>query len=217
MSKIKVDKKENLDKMKTKIKICGLRRPEDIQAVNQYQPDFIGFLFYEKSKRYISREYASTLKQILDEHICAVGVFVNEKPELVAQIANEGIIDWIQLHGAETEEYIQRMRQLTDKPIVKAFGIKEERDLEKAECSSADYLLLDSGSGGTGMPFDWSCLGKMKRPYFLAGGLSNENVGEVIERFAPYAVDVSSRVETDGWKDAKKIEQFILAARKIKE
>ena len=192
----------------TKIKLCGLTRITDIQTANQLKPDYIGFVFAPKSKRYIKPECAAELKTILDPDIAAVGVFVNEKPEVIAALLNQNIIDLAQLHGTEDELYIQQLRLLTTKPLIKAFKIKNKADLETAQNSSADHILLDAGAGD-GQTFDWDILKSFTRPYFLAGGLNPSNVDEAIKKLRPYAVDVSSGIETAGFKDAAKMKSFV--------
>ena len=197
----------------TKIKLCGLSRPCDIQTANELMPEYIGFVFAPKSKRYIDPQKAAGLKELLSSDIRSVGVFVDEAPDTVAALLNSGIIDIAQLHGGEDEAYIQRLRQRTDKPIIKAFQIKSRHDLAEAKACTADHILLDSGAG-TGNVFDWSILQDVKRPYFLAGGLSPDNVGDAVRLLHPYAVDVSSGIETDGRKDEEKAAAFIAAVRK---
>lgn len=197
----------------TKIKLCGLSRPCDIQTANELMPEYIGFVFAPKSKRYIDPQKAARLKGLLSSEIRAVGVFVDEAPGTVAALLNSGVIDIAQLHGGEDEAYIQSLRQRTDQPIIKAFQIKSRRDLAEAKACTADHILLDSGAG-TGNVFDWSVLQDVKRPYFLAGGLSPDNVGDAVRLLHPYAVDVSSGIETDGYKDEEKAAAFIAAVRK---
>jgi len=218
----------------TKIKMCGLRKPEDIEAVNEWKPDYVGFVFAPKSKRYVTEEQAAELKDHLDPQIQAVGVFVDEAPERVAMLLNEGVIDLAQLHGSEDEEYLARLRKLTEKPIIQAFRIRTKEDVEHAMQSSADEILLDSGAG-TGSTFNWGVLrtdragsqamdGEQNwekslyageaRHYFLAGGLNPQNVADAIRQLHPYAVDVSSGIETDGSKDREKIAAFVTAVRK---
>lgn len=192
-----------------KIKLCGLSRPEDIAAVNELLPDFIGFVFFPKSIRNVSPEQAWELKQLLDPSIQAVGVFVNEPQENIVSYLEKGIIDVAQLHGKEDEAYIAKLRTMTDKPIIQAFRIDTEENVKRAEKSSADFILLDSGAGGTGTVFDWSLIKNISRPFFLAGGLGIENVGSAIQNLAPYAVDISSGIETDGKKDRNKMIQFV--------
>lgn len=197
----------------SKIKLCGLTRIEDIEAVNELKPDYIGFVFASKSKRYISPQKAKILKDLLDPSIKAVGVFVNEKPKNIAKLLNENIIDIAQLHGNEVDDFITKLRSLSDKPIIKAFTIKSENDIETAQKSTADYVLLDSGAG-TGQAFNWSLIKNIKRDYFLAGGLSPENALDAVKKLHPFALDVSSGIETNGIKDKQKMADFI---RKGKE
>ncbi len=198
----------------TKIKLCGLSRPCEIIAANELHPEYIGFVFAAGSRRHVSAEKALTLKRQLDAGIQAVGVFVNENPQTVAALLNRGVIDLAQLHGGENEEYVKRLRMLTDKQIVKAFRIASAEDIARAEASAADYVLLDSGSGGTGKKFRWELIGNIKRPYFLAGGLTPGNVRSAAALLNPYAVDVSSGIETNGGKDIKKMADFVAAVRK---
>ena len=200
----------------TAIKMCGLTRECDIQAVNEIKPEYIGFVFWAKSKRYLSPEKALELKKQLDENIKAVGVFVDESVEKVAELLENDIIDIAQLHGHENEDYIKNLREMTDKPMIQAFRIRSESDIEKAVRSTADMILLDAGMGD-GKIFDWSLIKDIKRPYFLAGGLNGENVAEAVKILKPYAVDVSSGIETDGLKDMKKMAEFSAVVRKEEE
>lgn len=197
----------------TRIKLCGLSRPCDIEAANELKPEYIGFVFAPKSKRYVTFEKAEELKRLIAPEIKAVGVFVDETPNVIAELLNNGVIDIAQLHGNEGKEYLEKLRALTDKPIIKAFRIETETDIADAEHSSADYILLDSGTG-TGTVFDWKLIQNIKRPYFLAGGLSLDNVENAVNMFHPYAVDVSSGIETDGLKDKAKMAAFVAAVRK---
>lgn len=200
----------------TKIKICGLTRFRDIDYVNTLLPDYIGFVFAKASKRYISPDNAAVLKNRLVDKIKSVGVFVNEPAESIINIAKAGTIDIIQLHGNEDSDYIEKLRNQTDLPIIKAYKITSKEDAENAEKSSADYILLDNGNGGTGECFDWSLCKNIKRDFFLAGGLDPDNVKQAIDKCMPYAVDVSSGVETDGTKDFDKIMRFIKSVRDLK-
>lgn len=197
----------------TKIKLCGLSRQCDIEWANELKPDYIGFIFWSKSKRNVSPEKAKELKALLSPDIKAVGVFVDEPIENIAKLLSDNIIDLAQLHGSEDEEYIARLRTLSDKPIIKAFLLKSKEDAERAEKSTADHILLDSGMG-TGKGFDRSLLKNISRPYFLAGGLYPENVGIAVDTLSPYAVDVSSGIETDNFKDRNKMAAFVNAVRK---
>lgn len=196
----------------TKVKICGLKREEDIAFANELRPDYIGFVFAKASKRYVDREQAAALKGQLSSEIKSVGVFVDETAENVAELLNSGIIDLAQLHGSEDEKYIEGLRALTDKPIIQAFKIKTAEDISRALESTADYILLDSGAG-SGEIFDWNLLKDIDRPWFLAGGLSAGNVREAVDEFHPYGVDVSSAVETGEVKDKGKMAAFIAAVR----
>ncbi|HJD22753.1 MAG TPA: phosphoribosylanthranilate isomerase [Firmicutes bacterium] len=197
----------------TKVKLCGLSRPCDIEAANELHPDYIGFVFAPQSKSYVSPDKAAEWKRLLAPGIQAVGVFVNECPKNVAKLLNNGTIDIAQLHGDEDEEYISRLRLFADKPIIQAFRIHAASDILYIEQSAADYILLDSGAG-TGTVFDWERIRNIKRPYFLAGGLSPDNVGNAVNMLRPYAVDVSSGIETDGRKDKAKMAAFLAAVRK---
>lgn len=197
----------------TKIKLCGLSRQCDIEWANELKPDYIGFIFWSKSKRNVSPERAKELKALLSPDIKAVGVFVDEPIENIAKLLSDNIIDLAQLHGSEDEEYIARLRTLSDKPIIKAFLLKSKEDAKRAEKSTADHILLDSGMG-TGKGFDRSLLKNISRPYFLAGGLYPENVANAIDKLSPFAVDVSSGIETDNFKDKNKMAAFVNAVRK---
>ena len=202
----------------TKIKICGLTRTEDIAMVNEFLPDYIGFVF-AKSRRQVSAEQAKELKNKLRPAIKAVGVFVNEKPENIAEIANQGIIDLIQIHGDEDAAYCAQLRKLTQAPIIKVVRVEREDDFAGIEAFDCDYCLFDTLSskdyGGTGKAFDHSLLynKEIKKPFFVAGGLNQDNVAAVIEVIKPFGVDTSGGVETDGIKDANKIKEFIKQGR----
>ena len=197
----------------TKIKICGLSRPCDIEAVNRYRPDYCGFIFAEKSPRCVT-----------------------------AELAEAGVIELIQLHGHETEAYLARLRELTRAPVIRAFSVRRPEDLERAAASKADYILLDNGAGGSGRTFDWKLLDgcrpwgrpeasgggaafgregapelrkQLGKRCFLAGGLTPDNVEEAVRRFRPFAVDLNSGLETDGVKDPEKIRICIRRIRNV--
>ena len=195
----------------TKIKFCGLMSENDIAYANEIGPDYIGFVFAKKSKRYIEPDHAKHLKSLLDDKIKAVGVFVDEDIDTVAKYLNEGIIDIAQLHGSEDDEYIERLKNLTSRPVIKAFKIRSKDGAVNAQHSKADHILLDAGAGD-GLTFDWSYLKDIKRDYFLAGGLDVTNVAKAI-KLDPYAVDVSSGIETDGKKDKEKMKAFAANVR----
>ena len=197
----------------TKIKFCGLTRTEDIAAANALKPEYIGFVFAPKSKRYVSPQQAALLRARLDPAIKAVGVFVNEPPEAVARLLNEKLIDIAQLHGQEDAAYLARLRSLTAKPLWQAFRAESAAGLAAAARSMADMVLLDSGAGGTGTVFNWKLLQGFPRPYILAGGLDADNAADAVTRLHPYAVDVSSGIETAGKKDPAKMAAFAAAVR----
>lgn len=199
-----------------KVKICGLSRTEDIAAINELLPDYIGFVFWEHSKRKVTPSIAAALKTQLDKRIKAVGVFVNAPLEEIAELVSSGTIDVVQLHGDEDENYIAKLRAMTKCEIIKAFKVRSARDVDKANKSTADLVLLDAGYG-EGKPFEWELVKNIHRPYLLAGGLTAETLPNAIKQLSPCGVDVSSSVETDGKKDYMKISQFINIARTIKE
>lgn len=202
----------------SKIKICGLSRPVDIDMVNHVLPDFIGFVF-AKSRRQITMETAKVLKERLNPKIQAVGVFVNEEIDTILQLCQEGIIDIIQLHGDEDEDYILELRKQVSNPIIKAVRVRCTQDILEAEKSSCDYLLLDAYKeneyGGSGESFDWKVITKISKPFFLAGGIHIENVTHAIKLAAPYCIDVSSGVETDESKDCEKIFNIVEKVRSV--
>ena len=197
----------------TKIKICGLKSKEDISYVNELLPEYAGFVFAPKSSRYISYHAANNLRNMMNSSIKAVGVFVDEPLQNVISAVNEGIIQLIQLHGDEDEIYLSSLKSACNCPIIKAFSVKNKGDVCSAISYPSDYLLLDGSSGGAGQSFNWLLAREINRPFFLAGGLSPENVSEAILLLHPYAVDVSSGVETDGKKDYNKIKSFINTVR----
>lgn len=201
-----------------KIKICGLKRLEDIEMVNKYKPDYIGFVFAD-SKRKISHDLANQLKNNLDSNIVSVGVFVDAPQDEIVKLFNDGIIEVAQLHGMESEDYISDLKEKTDYnlKIINAIEMSQDTDLSKFDNSKADYLLLDSGKG-SGKTFDWRLIRKdLKKEFFLAGGLSIKNVEEAIEEFNPYAIDLSSSLETDGFKDENKIKKIMEVINWVEE
>ena len=197
-----------MNMVKAEVKICGLSRIEDIEVVNNEKPDYIGFVFAE-SRRKVTPQRALELRQLLHPSIIPVGVFVNEQIEDIVKIVKSGAIDIIQLHGVEDEAYIQRLKSQIDNQIIKAIPVQNEGDVQKWNHTTADYLLLDHQTGGTGESFNWDLIGKTSKPFFLAGGLHSQNVAAAIKKTLPFAVDVSSGVETNGLKDSEKIVEFI--------
>lgn len=198
----------------SKIKICGLTREIDAEYINEAKPDFAGFVIgVEWSSRNINITQAEILRKRIDNSIPAVGVFIDYPAKKVAQLANTGIIDIVQLHGSESDDYILKLRSLSpNTEIWKAFVIKSAADIETAEKSSADRVLLDSGAG-CGKTFDWSAVNRINREFILAGGLNSKNIPEAISQVHPWAVDLSSGVETDKIKDRNKILEAVAAAR----
>jgi phosphoribosylanthranilate isomerase len=203
----------------TKIKICGLTGIEDIGYVNEVLPDYIGFVFAQ-SRRQIARETACRLKSSLDSRISAVGVFVNEPVDAVIELCKAGIIDLIQLHGDEDQEYISKINKAVNNPVIKAVRVKDTASLNGALHITCDFLLLDAYSdkalGGTGETFDWKLLKNINRPFFLAGGINISNAKPAMEAVKPYCLDVSSGVETNGIKDRDKIIQLVNEIRRVK-
>lgn len=201
----------------TKIKICGLRRQKDIEIINEVKPDFAGFVF-ARSPRQVDENLSFQLREKMDPAVKAVGVFVNEPVWRVAAISRAGIIQMIQLHGDEDASYIEEMRmKAAGIPIIKAVRVRSADDILKAAELDVDYLLLDTFVkgvyGGSGLTFDKQFIPKVNKPYFLAGGLTAENVRENIGTCHPFAVDASSAMETDGIKDADKIRKFVERVR----
>ena len=205
----------------TKIKICGLYHRSDIDYVNRAEPDWCGFVInFPKSHRNVTPEQARELRAGLSRRVTPVGVFVDSPVETVAELLDDGTLAAAQLHGHEDETYIARLRSLahghpmwSGYEIWKAFKICAPADLDAANASAADLVLLDNGYG-TGETFDWSLAGGVKRPFLLAGGLTPENIPDAIRQIRPYGLDISSGVETDKKKDLKKILAAVAAARK---
>ena len=208
----------------TGIKICGLKRKEDIEYVNKYMPEYIGFVF-AKSRRQVEIEQAKELRSLLKQEIKTVGVFVNESMEKVVETAILCSLDFIQLHGDETPEYICTLKEALESKnyakikIWKAVRVKDEESLKNLHAYNVDTFLLDTfveGSyGGAGKTFDWNlaALAKNYGKIVLAGGLTIENVSNAIKAAEPFAVDISSGVESEGIKDETKIRDFINMVR----
>lgn len=195
---------------RTKIKICGLKRPEDITYVNEAKPDYCGFIIeFPKSSRNVTGDQVRTLTANLHPDIIPVGVFVNASPERVEELLLDGTIQIAQLHGQEDEDYIRTIQRNNRHQVIKDFSVKTTQDIELALQSPADYILLDQGSGGTGKTFDWSLIPEITRPFFLAGGLGPDNLEQAVRTIRSYAVDLSSSVETDGVKDRSKIVEAV--------
>lgn len=210
-------------KLGIKVKICGLKREKDIEIVNKYCPDYIGFVL-APSKRQISLEQAKALKTSLNPEIKVVGVFVNPTLEELEQFAEANAVDVIQLHGDEDLERIIEIKNKIGLPIIKALRIRNKQSLLEAEkiiaSKAVDQLLFDTyssrGYGGLGECFDWQMLKAVSRAYFLAGGINLENIDEAL-RNTNYGVDISSGVETDGVKDEEKVRDIIKKIRMYSE
>lgn len=190
-----------------KIKFCGLFREEDIEYVNKLNPDYIGFVF-AKSKRQITKEKAIGLKNKLKSNIKVVSVFVDEDIEKIIDLLSNGVIDIAQLHGNEREEDIKNIKNKSKKQVIKAIRVTTSEDIESWKNSCADFLLLDNGQG-TGKTFDWNNIKNLNRPFFLAGGLSIDNIKEAIEKVSPMAIDISSGIESNGVKDYEKMKEVM--------
>ena len=180
----------------------------DTDAVNESKPEYIGFVFAE-SRRKIAPAKAEELRANLSPDIISVGVFVNEDIKNIISLARSGIIGAVQLHGDENETYIEKIKLLTGKPVIKAVPVTKKGGAQIWAESCADYLLFDNKTGGTGQTFDWNLIGEVKKPFFLAGGLNINNVESAVLKTSPFAVDVSSGVETGGLKDRDKIISII--------
>ena len=209
----------------TKVKICGLTRIEDIQCANKIRPDYIGMVFYPKSKRAVTLEQAASLKAALDKNIKTVGVFVNAELSFIAQLTQAGTIDVIQLHGDEDEAYIEQLRQQVAPlgvSIIKAIRVQSEESLQSLDKYPVDSFLFDTYKpglyGGTGERFNLELEQvKIPKPYFIAGGLDAGNVAQVVaENSQAYAVDVSGGVEdgSTGLKSAAKMAAFVAEVRR---
>lgn len=210
----------------TKFKICGIRTPEDVAIINEFKPDFIGYIF-APTWREITLETALELTKQVDSSIQRVGVFVNRDVKFVAETLLRGAVDLLQLHGQENREYEEKLFDLlikngVDKPqdrCIKAYRVRNDKDILATEKTMCGRLLLDAYSkndiGGTGESFDWTLINNIKKPYFLAGGINADNVETAVKGLHPYAVDASSSLETDRKKDREKIKQFMSKFRSI--
>ena len=203
----------------TQVKICGLTRQEDIGAVNGYLPDFIGFVFAPGSRRQVTIAQARLLKKQLDTRIKAVGVFTDETVPNITLLCKAKIIDMVQLHGDETADFIQALKEKTSSPVIKAVRVRGREQILQAEKFPCDFLLLDTYRegeyGGSGATFDHALIPALQKPFFLAGGLHENNIEQAVLSSRPFAVDVSSGAETDGFKDERKIRKIIEIIKNI--
>lgn len=198
------------------IKICGLFRQEDIEYINEALPEYAGFVFYEKSRRAVTPEQAGVYRKRLDGRIQAVGVFVDEEPEKIIALLQNGTIDIAQLHGQETEETIRKIQKESGKPVWKSVIVKTADDVEKWQDSRADLLLFDGGMGSA-HTFPWEYLSGLKRPFFLAGGMDAEKIKDAAKLPGVCGIDLSSSVETEGYKDRQKILDVVKCVRKFEQ
>lgn len=213
-----------------KIKLCGMMKPCDIEYANRVKPDFVGFIF-ANTRRKIGATQAKQFREALDAEIPSVGVFVNEDISVITSLVQDGCIDMIQLHGEEDADYIRRLREVCDVPVIKAVKVQTVEQIRQAAALPVDYLLLDTYRkgvlGGTGEAFDWELLREAKavagdtaegelfgKPYFLAGGLHAGNLREAAA-LGSYGLDVSSGIETDGSKDFTKMVKVMELVRKF--
>ena len=205
-------------------------KPCDIEYANRVKPDLVGFIF-ANTRRKISAAQAKEFRKALDAEIPAVGVFVNEDISVIVSLVQDGCIDMIQLHGEEDADYIRRLREICDVPVIKAVKVQTVEQIRQAAALPVDYLLLDTYRkgvlGGTGEAFDWELLREAKaaagdtaegalfgKPYFLAGGLHAGNLREAAA-LGSYGLDVSSGIETDGSKDFTKMVEVMELLRSI--
>lgn len=201
-----------------KVKICGLQETHHVEAAVKAGADFIGFVF-APSKRRVSLEQAKKLSALVPENILRVGVFVNPTQQDIDKAVEAASLDIIQLHGDETPEFCREQV----KPVMKAFSIQSQSDVEQLSRYDVRYHLVDAPGttyrGGSGHAFDWGLIPTTDRPKYmmLAGGLSPENILKAADEVGPFGVDVSSGVETDGVKDKDKIKEFIQLAKSIEE
>lgn len=208
-----------------KIKTCGLFREEDINYANELKPDYIGFVFAE-SKRKVGVEKAYNLKNKLDKEIKSVGVFVNDNLDFILNLIREKIIDIIQLHGNEDNDFLDNLKTKTNSKIIKFIPVENADSILNSLNIFSDFILLDNLKGGVGKTFDWNYLKEafelnkkfievFNKKYFLAGGLNKENINEAL-KFNPYCVDLSGGLETDGIKDFEKMKYIINITKNYK-
>ena len=201
-----------------KVKICGICHESEIGIMNELVPDFVGFVFVRKSRHFISPEHAGYLRSKLRQGIKSVGVFANESLQSVAMCVETAGLNMVQLHGDETAEYVAALREYVRCPIMKVYKVAKPQDAEKALYSTADYVMLDGGNAGDGKTFDWSLLGRMRRKFFLSGGLNPENMTQALLLDPqPYALNTNSGVEAHRTKDYRKVMKFILGVKSFKK
>lgn len=203
-----------------KVKICGITNEEDAVSAMEAGADALGFVFWDKSPRYIEPKAVWSIKKNLPPFITTVGVFVNMPLDKLKSVLFDTNVDCIQLHGDESPRFCEGVYEFAEKKIIKAFRIRERLDISKLKNYKVDSYLLDTYRegmpGGTGETFDWDLAveAKEKRRIILSGGLTPENISKAIKLVRPYAVDVSSGVEAKpGKKDPEKIHKFMVQVR----
>ena len=195
----------------TLVKICGLRSRRDVELAVEAGADMVGMVLSPGFRRSVRPEDAASMSDASGD-ATIVGVFVDAPADTVLRAVEELGLDAIQLHGSEDDEYVSRIRRDAGIPVTKSFVVKGPQDVDEARRSSADLVLLDGGMG-TGTGFDLSFVGRVGRRFMLAGGLDPRNVRQAIAAVHPYAVDVSSGVETGGVKDPVKMREFVESVR----
>ncbi len=195
----------------TKIKLCGLTTEQDALAANSAHPDWVGLVF-DKGRHFVTDDVAHSIRNKLDPAIPIVGVFANDDPAHIFSLVRRGIIQWVQLHGDESETYLKVLCQEISCPFIRAVSVESRADVIGKENTLADFLLLDHGRGGTGKTFDWRMIPPIAKPWFMAGGIGLSNLEEALS-YHPYAVDISSGAETDGHKDADKMRELVNRVR----
>ena len=200
-----------------KIKFCGIRRLEDVAFCNELQPEYLGMILSSGFRRTISPETAEQLVKAKSRSIAAVGVFVNETPEHIAQVLKQVPLDVIQLHGSETAEIVSGVRWRTGLPVWKAVQVQTAADIQAARQLGADQLILEGKAGGMGITADWELIAGAKpaQSFLLAGGLTPENVAEAAAWVQPDGVDFSSGIETGGVKDYAKMKRIVTIIRGV--
>ena len=198
----------------TVVKLCGIRNWKDALAVNASGADMAGVILSPGFRRSVTIGSARSIRQTLQDEIPLCGVFVNAEIGRIVSYTEQGLIDWIQLHGQETNDYIDTVHaHCSLQKVIKAFVVREASDIDRANASHADLVLLDGGTG-EGKGFDLNLLAGIRRPYLLAGGLNPDNAAAAVRSLHPYGVDTSSGIETEGRKDPAKMAAFVQAVRK---
>lgn len=208
-----------------RVKLCGMSREADVDAVADVRPDLCGFIVdFPKSHRSVSPSRLAELCARLGEQdhipegghpVWRVGVFVDMPLDKVERIVRHSGIDVVQLHGSENGTYVDELRARMGIGIIQAFRLRNSADAARAEASHADLVLLDNGQG-TGHAFDWLLACGIRRPFLLAGGLDSNNVGEALMQVHPWGVDLSSGIETDRVKDPDKMRAVVDAVRAVR-